>query len=143
MTRQNAEKIADSFNYSISPQPCDPEEVEAMRVNYPEPERQSHFMIGFRIPPEADFWLPPEEVADSFAHYISYVLENRNAAGNRDVDQLEYCITDLNSDGQSEVLLRRSCVPTVTRGLDLIMKSPLGIKAGKQVRTFVKSFSFL
>ena len=77
-----------------------------MRVNYPEPERQSHFMIGFRIPPEADFWLPPEEVADSFAHYISYVLENRNAAGNRDVDQLEYCITDLNSDGQSEVLLR-------------------------------------
>jgi len=63
-------------------------------------------MIGFRIPPEADFWLPPEEVADSFAHYISYVLENRNAAGNRDVDQLEYCITDLNSDGQSEVLLR-------------------------------------
>ena len=43
MTRQNAEKIADSFNYSISPQPCDPEEVEAMRVNYPEPERQSHF----------------------------------------------------------------------------------------------------
>lgn len=69
-------------------------------------ERQSHFMIGFRIPPEADFWLPPEEVADSFAHYISYVLENRNAAGNRDVDQLEYCITDLNSDGQSEVLLR-------------------------------------
>ena len=72
MTRQNAEKIADSFNYSISPQPCDPEEVEAMRVNYPEPERQSHFMIGFRIPPEADFWLPPEEVADSFAHYISY-----------------------------------------------------------------------
>ena len=63
-------------------------------------------MIGFRIPPEADFWLPPEEVADSFAHYISYVLENRNAAGNRDVDQLEYCITDLNSDGQPEVLLR-------------------------------------
>lgn len=39
--------------------------------------------------------------------------------------------------------LKRSCVPTVTRGLDLIMKSPLGIKAGKQVRTFVKSFSFL
>lgn len=106
MTRQNAEKIANSFNYSISPQPCDPEEVEAMRANYPEPERQSHFMIGFRIPPEADFWLPPEEVADSFAHYISYVLENRNAAGNRDVDQLEYCITDLNSDGQPEVLLR-------------------------------------
>lgn len=106
MTRQNAEKIANSFNYSISPQPCDPEEVEAMRANYPEPERQSHFMIGFRIPPEADFWLPPEEVADSFAHYISYVLENRNAAGNRDVDQLEYCITDLNSDGRPEVLLR-------------------------------------
>ena len=106
MTRQNAEKIANSFNYSISPQPCDPEEVEAMRANYPEPERQSHFMIGFRIPPEADFWLPPEEVADSFAHYISYVLENRNAAGNRDVDQLEYCITDLNSDDQPEVLLR-------------------------------------
>lgn len=106
MTRQNAEKIADSFNYSISPQPCDPEEVEAMRVNYPEPERQSHFMIGFRIPPEADFWLPPEEVADSFAHYISYVLENRNAAGNRDVDQLDYCITDLNGDGKQEVLLR-------------------------------------
>lgn len=106
MTRQNAEKIADSFNYSISPQPCDPEEVEAMRVNHPEPERQSHFMIGFRIPPEADFWLPPEEVADSFAHYISYVLENRNAAGNRDVDQLDYCITDLNGDGKQEVLLR-------------------------------------
>ena len=48
-------------------------------------------MIGFRWNPETDLWLPPEEVADSFAHYISYVLENRNAAGNRDVDQLEYC----------------------------------------------------
>lgn len=106
MTRQNAEKIADSFNYSISPQPCDPAEVEALRAKYPEPERQRHFMIGFRMPPEADFWLPPEEVADSFAHYISYVLENRNTAGNRDVDQLEYCITDLNSDGKQEVLLR-------------------------------------
>ena len=44
---------------------------------------------------------------------------------------------------QHQSRLRRSCVPTVTRGLDLIMKSPLGIKAGKQVRTFAKSFSFL
>ena len=106
MTRQEAEKIADSFNYSIRPQPCDPAEVEAMRADYPEPEKQRHFMIGFRWNPETDLWLPPEEVADSFAHYVSYVLENKNAVGNRDVDQLDYCITDLNSDGQPEVLLR-------------------------------------
>lgn len=106
MTRQEAEKIADSFNYSIRPKPCDPDQVEAMRVNYPEPERQNHFLIGFRLAPETDLWFPPEGIADSFANYISYILENKNAVGNRDVDQLDYCITDLNDDGQQEILLR-------------------------------------
>lgn len=106
MTRQKAEKIADSLNFSISPQGCDPAEAEAMRADYPEPERQKDFMIGFRMPPGTNFWLPPEEIADSFSFYISYILENKDAIGNRDVDQLDYCVTDLNNDGQSEILLQ-------------------------------------
>ncbi len=45
MTREKAEMIADSFNYSIFPQPCDPANVEAMRTEYPEPVRQTSFLL--------------------------------------------------------------------------------------------------
>lgn len=106
MTRQEAEKIADSFNYSIRPQSCDPNQVEAMRADYPEPEKPRRFLIGFRWDMETDLWFAPEEIGDSFAHYISYILESGNIVGNRDPDKLDYCIVDLNNDGQQEILLR-------------------------------------
>ncbi len=107
MTRQKAEKIADSFHYSIHPQPCDPAEVEAMRSDYPEPERPKDFMVGFRSRMDnSELWFPPEGIDDSFEHYISYILETGEAIGNRAPDQLDYCFVDLNQDGQQEILLR-------------------------------------
>lgn len=106
MTRQKAEQIADSFCYDIQPQPCDPDQVEAMRADYPAPE-QPHFLLeGFTVDIEADRYIPPEGIGNSFEQYIAYVLENKNAVDNPNVDQLDYCVADLNQDGQQEVLLR-------------------------------------
>lgn len=99
MTRQQAEKIADSFHYSIRPQPCDPYEVEAMRADYPEPERQISPYIGFRISPDGR-WFPREEISDSLNHYFSFLLENDDNPEN-----LEYCIQDLDVDGKDEIVI--------------------------------------
>lgn len=99
MTRQKAEQIADSFNYSIRPQPCDPAKVESMRADYPEPERQISPYIGFRIAPDGR-WFPREEISDSFEHYVSFLLENDDNPEN-----LEYCIVDLDSDGKEEIVI--------------------------------------
>lgn len=106
MTREKAEIIADSFNYSIFPQPCDPSNVEAMRAGYPEPVRQTSFLTGFAVDTKTGRLFPPEEVADSFEHYISHLLSNENSVDNRAVEQLEYCVTDLNNDGQPEILIQ-------------------------------------
>lgn len=99
MTRQQAENIADSFNFSIRPQPCDPSEVEAMRANYPEPERQESPYIGFRIMPDGR-WFPREEISDSFAHYFSFLLENDD-----NPDNLEYALSDVDGDGTDEIVI--------------------------------------
>lgn len=107
MTKEKAEKIADSFHYSICPQPCDPAEVETLRADYPEPERPKEFMVGFSYSMDnPELWFPPEGIDDSFEHYISYILETGEAIGNRAPDQLDYCFVDLNRDGQQEILLR-------------------------------------
>lgn len=107
MTKEKAEKIADSFHYSICPQPCDPAEVETLRADYPEPERPKEFMVGFSYSMDnPELWFPPEGIDDSFEHYISYILETGEAIGNRAPDQLDYCFVDLNQDGQQEILLR-------------------------------------
>lgn len=98
MTREKAEKIADSFNYSIRPQACDPEEVEAMRSDYPAPERQESPYDGLRMSPDGR-WFPRKEIADSIEHYIAYLLET-----NPNPDNLEYCLVDLDGDGEAEVV---------------------------------------
>lgn len=107
MTRQKAEQIADSFNYSIRPQPFDPDEVEAMRANYPEPERQESPYIGFRIMPDGR-WFPRAEIADSLEHYIDFLLEI-----SPNPDDLEYCIVDLDGDGEIEVVTGRHDSETI------------------------------
>ena len=101
MTRQEAEEIADSFNYSIHPQPCTPAEVEAMRGDYPMPEKQTSPYIGFRITLDGR-WFPREEIADTFEHYIDFLLANSPNA-----EELEYCIVDLDSDGEQEIIVGR------------------------------------
>ena len=107
MAQQEAERIADSFHFAIGPQPCDPAQVEQMRSDYPQPVKQNHFLIGFRAgDTKAERWFPPAEHAGSFANYISYLLSNENDTDNKNVDQLQYCITDLNNDGNPEVLLQ-------------------------------------
>lgn len=99
MTRQEAEKIADSFNFSIRPQPCDPAQVEAMRADYPEPERQESPYVGFRLTPDGR-WFPREEISDSFEHYFSFLLEN-----DENPENLEYAISDIDSDGKEEIVI--------------------------------------
>ena len=109
ISRQEAETIADSFNYSIYPQPCDPSEVEQMRLEYPRRAEEKRFMMGFRIAADdikGERWFPPEEYAGSYEQYISYLLANENNTDNKNVNQLQYCITDLNNDGQPEILLQ-------------------------------------
>lgn len=98
MTQQKAEQIADSFNYSIRPQPCDPDEVEAMRADYPEPERPESPHISLHVTSDGRYF-PLAEVADSLEHYIDYLLETLPNA-----DDLEYCIIDLDGDGEIEVV---------------------------------------
>lgn len=99
MTRQKAERIADSFHYSIHPKPCDPAQVEAMRSDYPEPERKEDPYVGFRMSQDGR-WFPREEISDSFDHYFSFLLENDDNPEN-----LEYCLTDLDSDGNEEIII--------------------------------------
>lgn len=100
MTRQEAEKIADAFNYSIHPQACNPGEVEAMRADYPEPKKAKDLYIGFMIDTSKDLWYPPKEIGDSYAHYIAYLLENDPRT-----QELEYCMMDVDQDGAEEVVI--------------------------------------
>lgn len=102
MTRQEAEKIADAFNYSIHPRACNPEEVEAMRADYPEPKKQKSLYFGFMIDTSKDLWYPPREIGDSCAHYIAYLLENDPGA-----QELKYCTMDVDQDGTEEVVIVR------------------------------------
>ncbi len=109
MTRETAERIADSLCFSIDPKPCDPAQVEQMRADYPQPVKQQHFAVGFRRnvdDAKSGRWFPPAEHAGSFEDYISYMLASKDAVGNENVGQLQYCITDLNGDGNPEVLLQ-------------------------------------
>ena len=118
MTRQEAEKIADSFNYSIHPQPCDPDEVDAMRSDYPEPEKQTSPYIGFRISPDGR-WFPREEIADSFEHYIDFLLANSTNA-----EKLEYCIVDLDSDGEQEIIVGRQDTGRISQVIKMDYADP-------------------
>lgn len=106
MTRQKAEQIADSFRYDIQPQTFDPAQVEAMRADYPEPEERHHILEGFAIDSEGDRWIPPEEIGDTFEHYIDYLLANPKKRGGERTHLMDYALTDLNQDGQQELLLR-------------------------------------
>ena len=105
MTRQEAENIADSFCYGIQPQPCDPAAVERMRKDYPQPAEEAHIMDGFRTV-DGERWFPPEAYAGSYGQYLAYLLANENSIGNENVGQLQYAVTDLNGDGQPEILLQ-------------------------------------
>lgn len=109
MTQQEAEQIADSFHLAIDPQPCTPAQVEELRANYPQPVKQERFLTGFRIAAndtKAERFFPPAEYAGSFADYISYMLASKDDIGNENIGQLQYCITDLNNDGNPEILLQ-------------------------------------
>ncbi len=100
MTRQEAEKIADAFNYSIHPQACNPDEVEAMRADYPEPKKAKDLYVGFMVDTSKNLWYPPKEIGDSYAHYIAYLLENDPST-----QELEYCMMDVDQDGAEEVVI--------------------------------------
>lgn len=106
MTKEEAEKIADAFVYQISPQFCNPGEVDAMYEAYPKPPQEQYIFAGFGVDETGHNWYPPEEIGQSFTSYIRYLLEHPGYHGNPSPELLEFCLVDLDQDGEEEVLLR-------------------------------------
>ena len=105
LTRAHAQQLADCFDYTIIPHCVDWDEAEAMRAEFPRPEpdmetRRRSFIIGFRTW-DSVRWSPPEEYAGSIDIYVQHIL-----ADYTDAENLEYCVTDWDGDGQAETIIR-------------------------------------
>ncbi len=102
LSQDALEQFAEVFDYSVSPQPANMEQVEQMLAASEEPYNPAvhGYYIGFSVGPNGTCH-PPEGYGDSIESYLSYVTENADPA-----DQY-YTLADVDNDGTDELLLGR------------------------------------
>ena len=100
LSRAALEQLAKAFDYSISPQPADMDQVAQMLAESEEPYDPSvhGYYIGFCISPDGS-WHPPEGYDTSIARYLTYVQANGKP------ENQYYALADVNDDGAEELLL--------------------------------------